>query len=154
LEQINRVLARLEKGEDLHPGLLGISLKGGDPFTDEPVIAACHPKSPAAEAGLKAGDRIAEIDGVKVNSQSELKHQLSPRYAGEKVMVVVLRDKERLERPVDLIAKLQPYIHPFLGILPRRGEAKSAAKADEAKPDADAKPTGVVVRDVYPDSPA
>src|SRR5262245_48627245 len=110
LEHINRVLARLEKGEDLHPGLLGISLKGGDPFADEPVIAACHPKAPAAEAGLKAGDHITEIDGVKVNSQSELRHQLSPRYAGEKVTVVVLRDKERLERPVELIAKLQPYI--------------------------------------------
>jgi serine protease Do len=154
LEQINRVLVRLQKGEDLHPGLLGISLKGGDPFADEPVIAACHPKSPAAEAGLKAGDRIAEIDGVKVNSQSELRHQLSPRYAGEKVTVAVLRDKERLERPVELIAKLQPYIHPFLGILPRRDEAKSADAKADAKPDTDAKPSGAIVRDVYPDSPA
>jgi serine protease Do len=154
LEQINRVLARLEKGEDLHPGLLGISLKGGDPFADEPVIAACHPKSPAAEAGLKAGDRITEIDGVKVKSQSELRHQLSPRYAGEKVTVAVLRDKERVERPVELIAKLQPYIHPFLGILPRRDETKSADAKADAKPDTDPKPSGVIVRDVYPDSPA
>jgi len=111
-----------------------------------PVIAACHPKSPAAEAGLKAGDHVTEIDGVKVNSQSELRHQLSPRYAGEKVTVVVLRDKERLERSVELIAKLQPYIHPFLGILPRRDETKIA--------EGENKLTGVIVRDVYAESPA
>ena len=30
LTTVNRVLPRLEKGEDLHPGLLGISLKKGD----------------------------------------------------------------------------------------------------------------------------
>ena len=46
------------------------------------MIAASHPKSPAALAGLKAGDRIAEINGVKVNSLSEMRHQLGPRYAG------------------------------------------------------------------------
>ena len=78
LEQIDRVLPRLEKGEDLNPGLLGVSLKPGDPYADLPIIAASHPKSPAQQAGLKAGDRIAEINGVKVNSHSEMRHQLGP----------------------------------------------------------------------------
>src|SRR5262249_774710 len=120
LEHINRALDRLKRGEDLHPGLLGVSLKAGDPYADPPIIAACHPKSPAAEAGLKSGDQIVEIEGVKVASLSEMRHQLGPRYAGEKVSVVVLRGKERIERSLELAEKLRPYIHPFLGILPRR----------------------------------
>ncbi len=148
LEQINRVLDRLKKGEDLHPGLLGVSLRSGDPYTTEPIIAACHPKSPAAEAGLKAGDKIVAIESVPVASQSELRHQLGPRYAGEKVSIAVLRDKERIEKSAELIAKLLPYVHPFLGVLPMR---EAEPSGDEK--DADKK-VGVMVRDVYKDSPA
>jgi serine protease Do len=147
LEQINRVLDRLKKGEDLNPGLLGVSLRSGDPYTTEPIIAACHPKSPAAEAGLKAGDKIVAIEGVPVGSQSELRHQLGPRYAGEKISIAVLRDKERIEKSAELIAKLQPYVHPFLGVLPMRDGEAADVKESERKP-------GVVVRDVYANSPA
>ena len=149
LEQINRVLDRLKKGEDLSPGLIGVSLRPGDPYTTEPVIAACHPKSPAAEAGIKPGDKILAIDGVRVSSQSEMKHQLGPRYAGEKVALTILRGKERLELSAELVAKLLPYVHPFLGVLPMRDN--DAAEGETAT---ETKPAGVIVREVYPDSPA
>ena len=56
LEDINRALPRLEKGEDLHSGLLGISMKRGDMFADPAEIAAVQPKSPAYAAGFKAKD--------------------------------------------------------------------------------------------------
>jgi serine protease Do len=152
LEQINRMLDRLKKGEDLHPGLLGVSLRPGDPYTAEPVIAACHPKSPAAEAGLKTGDKIVAIDGVNVASQSELKHQLGPRYAGEKVTLAVMRGKERLERSPELVAKLLPYVHPFLGVLPKR-DNDPKEDTEKVANKAGGKASGVVVRDVYADSP-
>lgn len=172
LEQINRVLPRLKNGEDLNPGLLGVSLRPGDPYADPPIIAASHPKSPAAAAGLKVGDRIAEINGVKVGSASEMRHQLGPLYAGEKVTVVAMRGDQRIERSAELIAKLPQYIHPFLGILPKREfESHESTASGEAKPNgeksngeksagekADDKSighsSGVVVRQVYPDSPA
>ena len=164
LANINRVLQRLEKGEELHPGLLGISMRAGDPYTMEPIIAVCHPKSPAAEAGLKSGDKIVEIEGVKVASQSELRHQLGPRYAGDKISLVVLRGKDRVGASLDLAAKLIPYIHPFLGILPKRdgeemklpageGGEKEAPKTNENAAKSPPAP-GVIVRDVYPNSPA
>lgn len=136
LEQIYASLDRLKEG-DLHPGLLGVGLKKGDPYTTKPEIAACQPKSPAAEAGLKPGDVIVEIDGVKLKSQIDMRHQLAPRYAGETVSVAVLRKKDRIERSIELVDKLLPYVHPFLGVLPRRDTAD-----------------GVVVRYVYPESPA
>ena len=54
---------------------------------------------------------------------------------------MALRGGERLEHEVELAEKIDPYEFPFLGILPLR------FSADEEAP-------GVVVRYVYPDSPA
>ena len=139
LEDIDRVLPRLEKGEDLYGGLLGISMKGIDIYADPPILAAVEPNSPAYLAGLKPGDTVIEIDGRKIVRQAELRHRLGPHYAGDKVKLVVQRGNERLEKTVELAAKLLPYEHPFLGALPMRlagGES------------------GVTLRYVYPESPA
>ena len=46
LEHIQKVLPRLKKGEDLYPGLAGISLKGPNLYTGEPMIAACRRNAP------------------------------------------------------------------------------------------------------------
>ena len=53
LEGINKMLPRLEKGEDLYGGLLGISMKGMNIYDDEAELAAVQPNSPAYQAGLK-----------------------------------------------------------------------------------------------------
>ncbi len=153
LADINRALPRLEKGEDLRPGLMGVSMKPGDMFADPAVIAAVRPNSPAAHAGIKLKDRVVEVDGHPVATQVQLKHLLGPHYGGEKVRVVVLRGKERIEKTLELTDKLEPYVHPFIGILPVRPLAASSAE----RPLVGAKPTtkeGIVVRYVYPDSPA
>ncbi len=102
------------------------------------VIAACRPHSPAAAAGLRAGDRVVEIAGQKITRQAELMKQFSSRYAGDKVAMVVLRGKTRIGAEVQLTDKLAPYQHPLLGILPLRAAEHS----------------GVTVRYVYPQSPA
>ena len=137
-EHIQKILPRLKQGEDLYPGLLGISF-AGSPQTGPAVIAACHPNSPAAKAGLKTGDKIAEIEGRKIRRAIEVKSEISRRYAGDTIHVVVLRDEKRMERALELVAKLEPYQHAFLGVLPLR------AGADKS---------GVAVRYVYPGSPA
>jgi serine protease Do len=132
-------LPALKEGKDQHPGLMGISMKPGDPYASPAELAAAQAGSPAYKAGLRSGDTIIELDGVKIERQSQLKHALGPRYAGDKVRVVYTRGKEspeRLETEVELIDKLIPYEHPFLGILPRRDGA------------------GVRVRYVYPKSAA
>ncbi|NQU20287.1 MAG: trypsin-like peptidase domain-containing protein, partial [Candidatus Nealsonbacteria bacterium] len=126
-EHIMQILPKLRKGDDLFPGVIGISLQGSNPSIGEPVITACHPNSPAAKAGLKKGDRIVEIEGQETLRASHVKRALSSRYAGDKVRVVVLRDEKRIESEIELIAKLQPYQHPFLGVLPIRRTASLAA---------------------------
>jgi serine protease Do len=138
---VERILPRLKRGEDLHGGVIGISFAPGNLSTTEPVIAARHPNSPASEAGLEAGDRIVEIEGRKIVRASQVKEELARRYAGQTVRMVILRDDRRIQRALELIARLEPYEHPFLGILPMRNEA-------------DRGPKGVTVRYVYPKSPA
>jgi len=139
LADILPYLERMKSGEELHPGLLGVALKGGDIYSDPAEIAACQPKSPAYESGLKAGDRIVKVDDVQVARQVQLKHALGNRYAGDKVRLVVMRDDKRIEVTAELTDKLEPYEHPFVGILPMR--------SPQSQP-------GVVVRYVYPGSPA
>jgi len=137
LSHVEKVLPRLKSGQDLYPGILGINLKGADVFSLPAEIAACRVTSPAYKAGLRAGDTIVAIEGQPVSRQAQLKHQLNHRYAGDKVALVVMRGKEKLERTVELVAKLEPYEYPFLGILPLRGKTE-----------------GLLVRYVYPDGPA
>ncbi len=137
-EQILGIVPRLRKGEDLYPGVIGINLRAGNPALGEAVIMAVRPNSPAYDAGLKEGDKIVEIDGCKIVRIADLKRQFGRHYAGDKVRLVLLRNDKRITRELELVARLEPYEHPFLGILPMR----------------DAPGPGVTVRYVYPDSPA
>lgn len=129
-------LDKMKQGTDLYAGLLGVTLKGTDIYADPPEIAAVQPKSPAYEAGLQAGDRILEIAGSTVVRHAQLKHALGPHYAGDQITIVYRRGEDQTEVQATLTDKLEPYEHPFLGVLPMR----------------DSEP--VTVRFVYPGSPA
>ena len=140
---VRETLPKLKRGEDLHPGVIGISLPRGNPSTTEPVIAARHPNSPARDAGLEAGDRILQIDGRKIIRASQIKEAIGRRYAGDTVRLVISRGDEQIERELELVAKLEPYERPFLGILPMRPPTDSGDHRG-----------GVTVRYVYPKGPA
>ena len=138
LVDINSRLETLKSGKDLKPGLLGISLKKGDIYSLPADVAASRADGPAGKAGIKTGDEVVEVDGSPVQRQAQLKHLIGAHYAGDKVKVVVRRGSERVEATVELIDKMEAYQHPFLGTLPIR---------DDKQP-------GVLVRYVYPGSPA
>ena len=140
LEDIFAHLETLKAGKDLHPGLLGVSLKQGDIYALPAEVAAAPPNSPANKAGVKPGDVIVEVDGKPISRQAELKHALGPHYAGEQVKLVLKRGDERVEATIELAEKLEPYAHPFLGLLPMRDGEKDAKS--------------VVIRHVFPGSPA
>ncbi len=138
------ILARLDtlkKGVDLKPGILGVSLEGTNMYADPAKIAACPPKSPARVAGLRPGDTIVELDGMKIDRQAQLRHALGPHMAGDTVHVIAVRGKDKKKIAVDikLAAEVEPYVRPFLGILPMRNPSEQP---------------GTVVRFVYPNSPA
>jgi serine protease Do len=137
LADINARLETLKSGKDLHPGVLGVTLKRGDMYSLPAELLGVRSDGPAGKAGLKAGDVIVEVDGTPIERQAQLRHALGRRYAGDKVKVAFRRGMERIEAEVPLVEKLAPYQHPFLGILPLRGPGP-----------------GVGVRFVYPESPA
>mgnify|MGYP003926170371 CR=1 FL=1 len=141
LEDILQALPRLKQGKDLKAGLLGIQFKNPALHISEAVIGSCRPNSPAAKAGLKAGDKIIQVNERPINRAAELKEEISRRYAGDKLRLVALRGKERIECEVELAAEIAPYVRPFLGILPMR------SLPGQETP-------GVAVRYVYPNSPA
>lgn len=179
LSHINGVLDRWVSEENLKRGLLGIGMQAGNAHSTAPIITNVWPRSPAALAGWKAGDRIVSVDGVKVDSQTALRFQTMPRFAGDKLQVALRRgsgaDAKEIDTEITLAAKLPPYLHPFLGVLPQRASAEGDSQdgdADEATPktddekgsaegqtedekkaDADSV-AGVPVRVVWPDSPA
>ena len=138
MDHVLRVLPRLKRGEDLYPGVAGLSL-GRDLYSGQADVAAVQPGSPAADAGIKPGDRIIELDGRPIRRGAEVKEEISRRYAGDTIHLVVMRKDQRVEADVTLVVKLAPYEFPFLGVLPMRGAAGDG---------------GVRVRYVYPDSPA
>ncbi len=55
-------------------------------------IAGVSAKGAAENAGLKEGDVILEINGIKVNSKSELQEMIGRHRPGDKVKLVVDRD--------------------------------------------------------------
>jgi serine protease Do len=140
MEHIQQVLPRLKKGEDLRPGLAGVSLKTPNPFTSPAIVTAALAKSPAAAAGIKPGDEIVDVDGRAIRRAAELREELGRRYAGDAVHLTVLRNKKRIVCELQLAEKIVPFQHGFLGILPMR-----SGENDEK---------GVAVRYVYPNSPA
>ncbi|HOM19135.1 MAG TPA: PDZ domain-containing protein, partial [Thermoguttaceae bacterium] len=141
LEDILQVLPRLKEGKDLKPGLLGIQFKSPALHISEAEIGSSRPNSPAAKAGLKAGDKIIQVNDRPISRAAELKEEISKRYAGDKLRLVAQRGKDRIECEVELAAEIAPYVRPFLGVLPMRSQPAEH-------------PPGVVVRYVYPDSPA
>ncbi len=174
-EKVQELVPRLRQGKDLLPGVAGIRFSGPALFLAEPVLAGCRPGSPAYQAGLRAGDRIVEIQGQSISTAAAVKRELARRYAGDTVQIAYLRDGKRLETRLALADRLPPYAHPFLGILPMRLRAAAAAgpekpvppaagqePAEKAKPKEGepaaglgAKaPGGLRVRWVYPGSPA
>ncbi len=143
-ETIRELLPRLRQGTDLYPGLSGIHFTLEKLYTADSTIPAVRPRSPAYRAGFRAGDRITAIDGKKVETAVRVKQEIAQRYAGDKVRIAAVRGTESIEREMELVERIEPYEHPFLGILPirvpREGD-KAAAP-------------GIKVRYVYPDSPA
>lgn len=153
MEDVLRALPRLERGDTLEPGVLGIGYASRDPFTGEPRIATCRPGSPAAKAGLQAGDLIVAAGGRPIRRIAELRHVLAPLYAGDSVELSVERrpagggqeppgDPTRFDVRAELVAALPRWRRPLVGIGPARASSR------------DATPRPVAVAWVWPDSPA
>ena len=136
---VRQSVSRLKDGEDLHAGLIGMTLEKSVAMSGSPVISSVLPNSPAEKAGLQKGDRIVRIDGRNIVRSAQIKYALAARYAGEVVPMLLRRGDETIECEATLVARLEPYRCPVLGILPQRKQAQEP---------------GAPVRQTIPDTPA
>jgi serine protease Do len=139
IESIQAAIERMKHGEDQYPGILGVSFATGLAQTSPAEIAAVRPNSPAGLAGFRKGDRIVGINDKVIVSQTDLRFELGPRYAGETIQLKAKRGDDELERAVTLAGKLEAFRHAFLGVLPVRpesvaeGDSQKSAKIDAPK---------------------
>lgn len=124
LEDILAVRSRLEAGETLEPGILGIAYRSRDLINGEPVIGSVRQGSPAAGAGLRAGDRIVSVDGRPVSRIADVRHGLGRRFAGDTVSITVARGDERIDVEVRPVASLPPWRRAVVGFVPTSTDAR------------------------------
>ncbi|SHL65862.1 Do family serine endopeptidase [Roseibium suaedae] len=118
------------------------------------IVAEAQDGSPAAKAGLKAGDTILAVDGTKIDGPRELSKLIAHYAPDTKVDVTVWRDGKTKDIEVTL-GKLND---PDKVASAETGDQKTSlddlglalVPADQAGEDGD----GVVVADIDPDGPA
>lgn len=153
LEDVTRVLPRLQKGEVLEPGIIGIGYASRDRINGDPVIASVRQGSPAARAGIRAGDRIVAIGGRPVSRIADVRHAIVPRYAGDRVdLVVRRRDAAGAERDVaaeaTLVDALPPWRRALIGVVAESAVDTGPLRVGWVLPGGPADRAGIAAADV------
>jgi serine protease Do len=106
-------------------------------------VSAVTPGFPAAKAGIRAEDVIAEIDGVKITSQSVLLDVIGSAPVGGTVKIKVIRDGKEMTFPVTVAER---------SAVLQAGAGTGRDNAPERE-EADATPArlGIRIQDVTPD---
>ena len=87
LDDVFAVLPKLKEGKDLRRGMLGITPKTQDQYLEEPIIGTVSEDSAAMKAGIKAGDKIAKIDGKPTPNFFSIQTGSAPNMKGTKLML-------------------------------------------------------------------
>lgn len=85
-----------------HRSWLGVMLSGGSDQTEGVTIQRVHPRGPAAQAGLKSGDRVMELNDQPVESVEQLTDMVQDYEPGAELKLTVRRG----EQDIDLSARL------------------------------------------------
>jgi len=133
LEDVLAVLPKLERGESLAAGILGIGYRSRDAINGAAVLASVRQGSPAAKADLRPGDRLVRIDDREVTRIADARHAIAPRYAGDEIAITVERAvgdaaPETISTTATLVAELPPWRRSLIGVVP----AVAAAAGDDA----------------------
>lgn len=103
LAGISRSIEAMKKGADQHSGVLGIAMENENAHESPATLATVMPTSPAGKSGLKKGDRVIDIDGQPIETQTDLRFALGTRYAGENVRITVKRGEETIEHTISTL---------------------------------------------------
>ena len=166
IDQAKSVVTQLAGSGKVTRGWLGVTIQ---PLTAElargfnvtegtgALVAGVQDKSPAARAGIKAGDIITQYDGQKVSKSADLPKLVAATPVGRQVPVTVVREGKTVALNVT-IAQMDEPGQPAVaqaeeekGPLGLTVETVTPSIAKELKL---SEPRGVVVRGVRSGSPA
>ena len=104
VDQVNRIAEDLAAYGTVRHGFLGIRLKLGAPAPEDTLgvlVDGVIPGSPAANSGIRHGDRILALEGQEMRSAAEVTLFVQAARPGDALELTVLRDGEIL--PVHLL---------------------------------------------------
>jgi serine protease Do len=124
------------------------------------LVSEEQSNTPAAKAGIKAGDAILSVDGERLKDARDLSRRVAAKSPGAKVKLVVVRNGK--EQTIDVeLAKLPDQVQAAAPARP--GEKKEEGGVTQpqlgltlapANSVAGAGSEGVVITEVQPDGPA
>ncbi|WGG60788.1 DegQ family serine endoprotease [Brucella intermedia] len=104
IDMASAVMAQLIEHGEVRRGRIGVSIQDLTPDLAEAlgtdasfgaVVAGVEDGSPAAEAGIQAGDIIVAVDGREISGSADLRNRIGLSPAGSRVEVDYLRDGAR-----------------------------------------------------------
>jgi serine protease Do len=83
----------------------------GTPDGEGVLVRGVFPDTPAAKAGLKAGDVITSVNGDRIRSVGELREKLAEKKGEKKLELGLLRDKAALSLSVEMPPPVEKQEH-------------------------------------------
>jgi serine protease Do len=166
---LKQVLPQLEQKGKVSRGYLGIQIGNlnyaqaqafGLPNTDGALVGSVEDNTPAEKAGVKHGDVILSVDGIKIKQTRDLINYVSAKGPNTSVNLQVYRDGKTMDRQVKLSER--PGQKEQESRLPEKGETgidwlgiqyqdlSSGLRSSHGLPDST---EGVVITSVAPTSP-
>jgi serine protease Do len=127
IDQAARVIAQLRDGGEVVRGWLGAGNRPGHGGPGA-AIGSVYEGTPAARAGLRAGDVIEAIDGEALQSFEDLRARVGDKRPGEVVTLKVKRDGATIELDATLEAK--PGTASLETLRPARGHSAAPKPRD------------------------
>jgi photosystem II stability/assembly factor-like uncharacterized protein len=90
------------------PSQVYLGIQGEDAPGGGAKLNQVSDDTPAAKAGLKAGDVVKAVDKKEIKTYKELAEQITSRKAGDKFPMTVQRDKDTLEIVAELGSRSAP----------------------------------------------
>jgi len=155
-DRMKRVIEVLRRGEEVEYGFLGITLDRAG----KAGVEAVTNNGPAALGGLASGDRIVAINDFPVDDQDDLLLNVAAHLAGSEVRLTLQRYGEAQRNTTVVLAKSYWQANGPV-IAARRPAPVHGLRVDYTSTlfrgvagDVNGIPSGVVVRDVLPETPA
>ena len=123
MEDILQRLKRMQDGENIRSGKLGVVAEDQNEFVGPVKIAGAAPGSPASKAGIRAGDWLIEAAGNPVRMLAHLRQALGPTDAGQTLKLAVERDGKRIDLECVLAEEIPTYRQRFAGLRVKKLDA-------------------------------